>query len=642
MPRNLRTRAAVFFVVLLGSLWYLYPPKKAINLGLDLQGGIHLVLGVETDKHVASQTDRAAEDFKAALERRGIAARRVAREGLASIVVELASPQSWNDALTVANEFQSFDRSDEDQAAGRFRLTMQSRAVARLRDDAVRQGVETIRNRVDQFGVAEPTITRQGEDRILIQLPGVQDPERAKALIGKTALLEFKLVDEKADVEAAVQGRVPEGGEGVAGAGHRAGGANGRALARRRLDPPGHDRHRRLGHRRRAVHGHLLPAVGAHRRRRPRPQPPHPARVHGRVRRHPHPAGHRGHRPDHRHGRGHEHPDLRAHPRGDACGQDAARLHRRRLLARAADDHRHAPHGHGDGGHPLQLRHGPGEGLRCLALRRPRGQPVHRLFLHAAPLRRRLHGPAEGGDDLHMIEIFRNPNYNFIGNRRWAYLLSGLITLIAIVSLATQGLRYDIDFTGGTLVQVRFEKIPTVADIRHALSRIGMGESIIQEFGSTNEFIIRAPLTSSSSEELTKKVEKALAEERVLGKAEIRRVEFVGPQVGKELQLQAVYAVFFGLIGILLYIAIRFDLKGGVAAVIAVFHDVLVCLGALSLFRLEFSLPVLAALLTIIGFSVNDTIVAYDRLRENRGKGLQRGKAFADQLNDAVNQTHTP
>jgi preprotein translocase subunit SecD len=213
MPRNLRARALVVLVVLLGSLWYLYPPKKAINLGLDLQGGIHLVLGVETDKHVASQTDRAAEDFKAALERRGIAVKRVAREGLASFVVELASPQSWNDAMSVAGEFQTFDRGSEDQAAGRFTMTMQSRVIARLRDDAVRQGVETIRNRVDQFGVAEPTITRQGDDRILIQLPGVQDPERAKALIGKTALLEFKLVDERADVEAAVQGRVPEGDE---------------------------------------------------------------------------------------------------------------------------------------------------------------------------------------------------------------------------------------------------------------------------------------------------------------------------------------------------------------------------------------------------------------------------------------------
>src|SRR5207249_6753456 len=112
-----------------------------------------------------------------------------------------------------ANEFQSFDRSDEDQATGRFRLTMQSRAVARLRDDAVRQGVETIRNRVDQFGVAEPTITRQGADRILIQLPGVQDPERAKALIGKTALLEFKLLDEQTSVEQAQAGRLPETSE---------------------------------------------------------------------------------------------------------------------------------------------------------------------------------------------------------------------------------------------------------------------------------------------------------------------------------------------------------------------------------------------------------------------------------------------
>jgi preprotein translocase subunit SecF len=238
-----------------------------------------------------------------------------------------------------------------------------------------------------------------------------------------------------------------------------------------------------------------------------------------------------------------------------------------------------------------------------------------------------------------MIEIFRNPNYNFIGNRRWAYLLSGLITLVAIVSLAVQGLRYDIDFTGGTLVQVRFEKIPTVAAIRKALGHIGMGESIIQEFGSTNEFIIRAPLTGTSSQELTKRVDAALGQEPSLGKAEIRRVEFVGPQVGKELQWQAIYAVLFGLAGILLYIALRFDFKGGVAAVVAVFHDVLVCLGAVSVTHREFSLPVLAALLTIIGYSVNDTIVAYDRLRENRGKSSARGRPFAAQMNDAVNQT---
>jgi preprotein translocase subunit SecF len=238
-----------------------------------------------------------------------------------------------------------------------------------------------------------------------------------------------------------------------------------------------------------------------------------------------------------------------------------------------------------------------------------------------------------------MIEIFRNPNYNFIGKRKWAYAVSLAVTLLGLVSLGVRGLHYDLDFTGGTLVQVRFEKPPTVGNIRAGLSRIRLGESVIQQFGDPTEYIIRMPLTSTSSEELAKKVTGALQQETSLGSFEIRRVEFVGPQVGKELQWQAVQAVLAGLVGILLYIALRFDLKGGVAAVIAVFHDVLVCLGAISITGREFSLPVLAALLTIIGFSVNDTIVAYDRLRENRAKFVPKGKTFAEQMNDAVNQT---
>ena len=172
MPRNLWSRVSLVAVVVLGSVWYLYPPQRTINLGLDLQGGIHLVLGVETDKHIASQTDRAAEDLKATLERKGLALKRIAREGDGTLVVELANPQSWNDALTAASEQQGFERRDENQAAGRFKLVMSERVISRLRDDAVRQGLETIRNRIDQFGVAEPTITRQGSDRILIQLPG--------------------------------------------------------------------------------------------------------------------------------------------------------------------------------------------------------------------------------------------------------------------------------------------------------------------------------------------------------------------------------------------------------------------------------------------------------------------------------------
>lgn len=239
-----------------------------------------------------------------------------------------------------------------------------------------------------------------------------------------------------------------------------------------------------------------------------------------------------------------------------------------------------------------------------------------------------------------MIQLFRSPNYDFIGPRRWAYLASVVFIAIGLASLiAKGGLHYDIDFAGGTLVQVRFAEPPTTDGIRAALATIGLGDSVIQEFGDPQEFIVRLPLTGATPEDVTMRIERALTAGG-LGRFEIRRVEFVGPQVGRELQLQAVYAVATGLVGMLLYIALRFDLKGGVAAIVAVFHDVLVSVGALSLTDREFSLPVLAAILTIIGYSVNDTIVAYDRLRENRGRlGQQRGFTFAQQMNTAINQT---
>jgi preprotein translocase subunit SecF len=239
------------------------------------------------------------------------------------------------------------------------------------------------------------------------------------------------------------------------------------------------------------------------------------------------------------------------------------------------------------------------------------------------------------------LQLFGNTAYDFIGKRRWAYLASALFIAVGLASLiAKGGLPYDIDFAGGTLIQVRFAEPPTVARIRAALGRIGLGQSVIQEFGDPREFIIRLPLADTPQEEVTRRVRAALGEESGPAGVEIRRVEFVGPQVGRDLQLQALYAVLTGLVGILLYIAMRFDLKGGVAAIVAVFHDVLVSVGALSLTDREFSLPVLAAILTIIGYSVNDTIVAYDRLRENRGRlGQQKGTPFAQQMNTAINQT---
>jgi len=235
MRKYLWLRIAIVLAVLLGSVIYLYPPPgvreflygpraaidtgrrrvlpQTLNLGLDLQGGIHLVLGVEADKAVEAQVERAGSDLRATLERKGIAVAQLNRQGASELVLQLASPRSWNEALTVLNEFPALERKSADQAAGRIGLALKEREASTIRDLAVRQGLETIRNRVDQFGVAEPTIQREGENRILVQLPGVQDPERAKALIGKTALLEFKLVDESADVEQAARAGAPEGSE---------------------------------------------------------------------------------------------------------------------------------------------------------------------------------------------------------------------------------------------------------------------------------------------------------------------------------------------------------------------------------------------------------------------------------------------
>jgi preprotein translocase subunit SecD len=214
MPRHLGVRIALVVIVVAVSIWYLYPPAKTINLGLDLQGGIHLVLGVDVDKAVEAQVERAGDTARAELEKRGIGVTRVERRGTAELAIQLASPQSWDAAVKTIEEVLSvFDRKEADQAAGRLGLALKPREVANIRDLAVRQGLETIRNRVDQFGVAEPSIQQQGENRILVQLPGVQDPARAKALIGKTALLEFKLVDERVDAETALRTGPPPGTE---------------------------------------------------------------------------------------------------------------------------------------------------------------------------------------------------------------------------------------------------------------------------------------------------------------------------------------------------------------------------------------------------------------------------------------------
>ncbi|HSE94691.1 MAG TPA: protein translocase subunit SecF, partial [Methylomirabilota bacterium] len=238
-----------------------------------------------------------------------------------------------------------------------------------------------------------------------------------------------------------------------------------------------------------------------------------------------------------------------------------------------------------------------------------------------------------------MLQVFVSTQYDFIRRRRLAYAISAAAVLISLLHIAwSGGLRYGIDFSGGTLIQPRFERPVTVDAVRGALGGVQLGESVIQEFGDTREYLIRVPTGSGDLEAVRGRVEGGLRQAG-LPAFEIRRLEYVGPQVGRDLQLQAIYAVLAGMAGILIYTAIRFDFKGGVAAIIALIHDVVVSLGALSITHREMSLPVLAALLTIIGYSINDTIVTFDRIREVRGRGLRKGETLVDIVNTSINQT---
>ena len=210
MRRNLWLRIGLVVAVVVLCAWLLYPPKKTINLGLDLQGGLHLVLGVDVDQAIGSQVSRTGDTIKAELQKKGIGVSKIERRAVSELEIQLVSPQQWKDAQAVWADMGTFDVKESDPATGRVVLALRAGEIRQLRELAVRQVLETIRNRIDQFGVvAEPSIQQQGDNRILIQLPGVDDPQRAKDLIGKTALLEFKLLDDKVDPEAAAKGAVP-------------------------------------------------------------------------------------------------------------------------------------------------------------------------------------------------------------------------------------------------------------------------------------------------------------------------------------------------------------------------------------------------------------------------------------------------
>ncbi|MBW2145920.1 MAG: protein translocase subunit SecF [Deltaproteobacteria bacterium] len=230
-------------------------------------------------------------------------------------------------------------------------------------------------------------------------------------------------------------------------------------------------------------------------------------------------------------------------------------------------------------------------------------------------------------------------NIDFMAIKKHALLFSCALILITIISLILHGgPNYGIDFTGGTIIQVKFKEPTNAAHIR---SRVNIIDDtvLIQRFGSAenNEFLLRMAQSSPDLEGLSEKIRKALEQEFGQGNIEIRRVEMVGPKVGKDLQRKGIWAIIYALGGILFYIAWRFEFKYAIGAILALVHDVLITVGAFSLTNREISLAIIAAILTIIGYSLNDTIVVYDRIRETLRK--RRREMYQQVINRGINET---
>ncbi len=231
----------------------------------------------------------------------------------------------------------------------------------------------------------------------------------------------------------------------------------------------------------------------------------------------------------------------------------------------------------------------------------------------------------------------KTTNINFIGNRNIALIFSGVLMILSMGSLAVRGLQMGIDFTGGTLIEVGYQKAADLTALRNTLDTEGFGDATVQNFGTAKDVLIRLKLHEGvSSADLSSKVLEAI-NKTTAEPASVRRVEFVGPQVGDDLAEDGFLALLYSTIGILIYIAWRFEWKFSTGAVIATIHDVVVTLGFFSILGLEFDLTVLAAVLALIGYSLNDTIVVYDRIRENFR--LMRNKSTEEIMNISVNVT---
>ena len=235
-----------------------------------------------------------------------------------------------------------------------------------------------------------------------------------------------------------------------------------------------------------------------------------------------------------------------------------------------------------------------------------------------------------------MFTLF-DKNFDFMGLRKAALVLSAVLLVVSVGSLITRNLNLGIDFTGGSVIEVGYSEAVELQPIRAVLDSQGFDDAVVQHFGSAKEVLIRlVPREGQDKAELSTQIIQAL-EGASSNRIDVRRVDFVGPQVGEELTEDGGLAVLYALIAILIYVSLRFEYRFSIGAVAALIHDVTITLGIFSVLQLDFDLSVLAALLAVIGYSLNDTIVVFDRIRENFRK--IRKKTSLEITNTSINQT---
>ncbi len=761
MSRSVLWRGIFLLALAVLAAFAFIPPKEKVKLGLDLRGGMHLVLRVQTDDALKAETDRDMEALRRFAAEEGIPG--LSTRQTSSDKFELTGvPAGKEDELTklIEDRFGK-ERWSWSRDGGRYAFSMTDGNKVTIREQAVSQALTTIRNRIDTFGVSEPVIQRQrGTDRILIQLPGVDDPERVRKLIKNTAFLELRLVDQRAgsavgsreQLEALYGGRIPEDVEVLPqdqrDAEGRLTGQTFWAVEKKRLitgrdlrtaagtqddfgqpivsfslTPEGA---RQFGKATGESIGRLLAIV-----------------LDGKVQSAP---VIRDRISDSGQISGsftqQEVTDLATSLRSGALPAGIESLEERTVGASLGADSIKKGLSAGlvatlltivtmflvyrltgfnavaalalnvvllfgglagfgavltlPGIAGIVLTIGMAFDANVLVFERIReelkaGKTVRSsieagfgkalaaivdsnitTLVAALFLFQFGTGPVKGfavtltvGIIATMIAgvVFSRWLFDAIGERKarsdklsiwgltlpptsfdfmktrklWVGISAAVIVLGLIGILFLSGLNFGIDFTGGTQLVVKFKSAPQADDIRSVLAAQGLGDATIQRIGTAeeNEVLIRTPVKEGSEEGTANTVTTALRSQ--FQDFEVRSTENVGPQVGSELRRKGILAVVFSMIGMLFYIWARFELRFGVGALMAVVHDVLVTLGLYAFSGLEFNLTTIAAFLTLVGYSVNDTVVVFDRVRENMRK--TPNKPLIDVMNLSLNQT---